>query len=170
MLQANVGHLQLEMLVAGRLKHLDLDTHSFLVNILRHKVKTDLRHLWQYKDVLQPYQGDVDLASRNPHNKKASHINAIEQGLMALSTTLYAMDKIEERDMKFRRDIEPSEVLLETEMEGMPTDPSRVVLNDLLFSLGLLTEDYARDRTGEWDTKMLMFCALHGKVGEHDAR
>ena len=99
-LQANVGRPRLEMLVAGRLKHQNMDTHGFLVNILRRKVKTNLKHLWRYKDVLQPYKDGVDLTSWKQHNENAAHINTIEQGMMALSTTLYAMDKMEERDMK----------------------------------------------------------------------
>ena len=147
-----------------------MDTHEFLVTMLRRKVKTNLRHLWRYKDVLQPYEGDVELTTWKQHDENAVHINAIEQGMMALSTTLYAMDKMEERDMKFRRDIKPSEVLLETEMEDMPTDPVPIVLNDLLFGLGLTTEgmsalmpDHTRDRANEWDTRMLMFRALRGK-------
>ena len=169
-LQANIGRPRLEMLVAGRLKHQNMDTHGFLVNILRRKVKTNLKHLWRYKDVLQPYEGDVDLTSWKQHNENAAHINAIEQGMMALSTTLYAMDKMEERDMKKFRRPDASEVLLETEMEDMPTDPVPIVLNDILFGLGLTTEgmsalmtDYARDRANEWDTRMLMFRALRGK-------
>ena len=120
--------------------------------------------------MLQPYEGDVDLTSWKQHNENAAHINATEQGMMALSMTLYAMDKMEERDMKkFRRD--NSEVLLETEMEDMPTDLVPIILNDLLFGLGLTTEgmsalmtDYTRDRANEWTRECLCFahCTASG--------